>query len=153
MRDCPEPAILNMMQNQALKYLHLAPDAPLPELAGTDRFKAVLAIEADVSQTWQWDACRWLVASGCRCLLTWGMECSAWEEAVEEANLERFDYGDLPAEEAVITTSHEEEELEEVFWFAKHRARHPALDLRETVLIHVSEAEARHKFEQAFTEA
>jgi hypothetical protein len=141
------------MQNKSVKYLQLLPDASLPELGGLHRFKAVLIIESEVSQTWQWDVCRWLVSSGCRCLLACGKDCSSWDEAVEEANLERFDYGDIPDEETVVTTSHEDEELEEVFWFAKSRAAHPVLDPNDTVLIHICDVNKREEFEGLYADA
>ena len=141
------------MSNKSLKYLHLLPDAPLPELSGLHRFKAILAVESDVSQMWQWDVSRWLVTSGCKLMLAWGNDCNAWAEAVDEANLERFDYGDIPDEEAVVTTWHEDEDLEEVFWFAKNRAKHPVLDLNETVLIHIGAVEKREEFEKLAADA
>ncbi|HEY0846363.1 MAG TPA: hypothetical protein VGE12_13425 [Noviherbaspirillum sp.] len=141
------------MHNKSLKYLHLLPDAPLPDLAGLQRFKAVLAVESPVSQTWQWDLCRWLVASGCLCLLAWGTECEAWREAVEEANLERFDYGEIPEEDLVVTTAHEDEELDDVFWFAKSRARHPVLELNDVLFIHVGDQEKRAEFEARYAQA
>lgn len=141
------------MQNKSVKYLQLLPDAPLPELGGLHRFKAVLIIESDVSQMWQWDVCRWLVSSGCRCLLAWGKDCGSWDEAVDEANLERFDYGDIPDEELVVTSRHEDEDLEEVFWFAKNRAAHPVLALNDTVLVHICDVNKREEFERLYADA
>lgn len=141
------------MQNKPVKYLHLLPDATLPELSGLHRFKAVLVIESDVSQMWQWDVSRWLVSSGCRYMLAWGKGCSSWDDAVDEANLERFDYGDIPDEETVMTTWHEDEDLEEVFWFAKNRAKHPVLDLNDAVLIHICDVEKREEFEDLYAHA
>jgi len=128
------------MQNKSLKYLHLLPDAALPDLGGLHRFKAVLIIESEASQMWQWDVSRWLVSSGCRYLLAWGTECDTWDDAVDEANLERFDYGDIPEEEIVI-------------WFAKNRAKHPVLELAETVLIHVGDVARRNEFEELYIQA
>lgn len=136
-----------------MKYLHLLPDAALPELAGLTRFKAILVVEADASQMWQWDLGRWLVSSGCRCLLACGKECESWADAVDEANQERFDYEDMPEEETVVTTHHEDEDLEEVFWFAKNRAKHPVLELNETLLIHIADTDKREEFEQSYADA
>jgi hypothetical protein len=141
------------MQNKSIRYLHLLPDAALPETGGLHRFKVVLVVESEVSQMWQWDVSRWLVSSGCRYMLAWGTECSAWDDAVDEANLERFDYGDIPEEEVVMTTSHEDDDLEEVFWFAKNRAKHPVLDLTETVLIHVGDVAKQDEFEALYVHA
>lgn len=141
------------MQNKSVKYLHLLPDAALPELGELHRFKVVVVIESEVSQMWQWDVSRWLVSSGCRYMLAWGKDCSSWDDTVDEANLERFDYGDIPDEEAVITTWHEDEDLEEVFWFAKRRAKHPVLDLNDTVLIHICDVEKRGELEELYAHA
>jgi hypothetical protein len=141
------------MQNNSLKYLHLLPDAALPKLGGQHRFKAVVVIEAEVSQMWQWEVSRWLVSSGCRYMLAWGKDCSSWDDAVDEANLERFDYGDIADEETVMTTWHEDDDLEEVFWFAKNRAKHPVLDLNDTVLIHICGVEKHEEFEELYAHA
>lgn len=134
----------NSMQNHPIKYLHLKPDEALPALDGLSTFKAIVVIEAESSQLWQWDVCRWLVASGCRYMLAWGRDCASWEEAVDDASLERFDYEDVPQDQSVLTTSHEDEELGEAFWFARHRAHHPALALQDTLIVHIA-AEARQE--------
>jgi hypothetical protein len=141
------------MQTELVKYLHLLPDAGFPELGGMHRFKAILAIESEVSQTWQWDVSRWLVSSGCRYMLAWGKECDSWDDAVDEANLERFNYEDIPEEEIVMTTWHEDEDLEEVFWFAKNRAKHPVLDLNETLIVHIGDVEKRKECERLYADA
>ncbi|OWW20462.1 DUF7684 family protein [Noviherbaspirillum denitrificans] len=138
------------MQEKPVKYLYLQPDAALPELAGLQRFKLILIVESEVSQMWMWEASRWLVLSGCRYMLAWGKECGAWQEAVDEANLERFDYGEIPEEDVVMTTSHEDDDLEEVFWFAKNRAKHPAQDLAETLMVHIGETDKRTEFEDLY---
>jgi hypothetical protein len=127
------------MQNQSVKYLHLRSGDPLPTISEVPPFKAIVVVEGDVSQFWQWDVSRWLVSSGCRYMLAWGTECSSWDESVDEANLEAFNYEDIPEDRLVMTTSHDDEELSEVFWFAKHRAHHPAQDLRDTIIVHISE--------------
>lgn len=141
------------MHNKSVKYLHLPPDGALPELGGMHRFKAIVAVESEVPQMWMWDASRWLVSSGCRYMLAWGTGCSEWAEAVDDANLERFDYGAMPDEELVMTTSHEDDDLDEVFWFAKNRAKHPAIELEETVLIHIGDVEKRSEFEERYAQA
>lgn len=141
------------MKNKSVKYLHLLPDAVLPELGGLNRFKVVLVIESEVSQMWQWEVSRWLVSSGCRYMLAWGKDCSSWDDTVDEANLERFDYGDISDEETVVTTWHEDDDLEEVFWFSKNRAKHPVLDLNDTLLIHIGDVEKREEFEELYAHA
>lgn len=122
-------------------------------LEGLRQFKAIIVIDTGVPEMTQWEICRWLVSSGCLYALAWGPECSAWEEAVEEAVLEAVNYEDVPEEQRVLTTSHEEEELSEAFWFAKHRAVHPANELRETLILHIAEASRREEIEAEYRDA
>lgn len=116
-------------------------------------FKAVLVIEAELLQLWQWDVSRWLVSAGCRYLLAWGKDAGAWEESVDEASLEAADYEDAPEDQLVITTSHVDEDLDEVFWFAKNRAQHPLHDLRQTLILHIADAEQRDALEERYRQA
>jgi hypothetical protein len=131
------------MMNKPARYIRLEAGDELPALEGLQPFKAILVIEDEVSDFWQWDLARWLVASGCRILLAWGTACETWADAVEEASLESVNYEELPPDRVVITTSHEEEDLSEAFWFARHKAHHPAQELHETVILHISPVEKR----------
>lgn len=126
------------MNNIKATYLQLRPEGPLPDLGHLAPYMAVVVIDDDSDEMWRWDVARWLVASGCRFMLAWGKECESWHDAVDDARDEAFDYDDIPPEEFVMTTWHEDEELEEVFWFARHRASHPALRLSNVVLLHVA---------------
>jgi hypothetical protein len=132
------------MHNTALHYLHLQPDGELPPLENKPPFKAILIIDDEVSEMWRWEVCRWLVEKGCRYLMAWGRESEAWKESVEDACLEANDYEDVPEDKLVIASSHEDEELSDVFWFSKHRAHHPAHELKPVWLLHVA-AEARQE--------
>jgi len=135
-----------------LHYLHLPPDGALPELQ-LPPFLAIVLVEDDVSESWMWDACRWLAASGCRVLLAWGRDAEAWRDAVDDAVLEAFDYDDVPAERAVVTTSHEDEDVDEVFWFARHRASHPAVPLNATLILHIAPASRKDELEARYADA
>ena len=129
---------LVVMPNKLLKYIQLDPGNDLPDISDLRPFKAIVVIEDEVPQIWQWEVSRWLVQSGCSYMMAWGKECGSWEESVDEANQEAFNYEDVPPEQVVMTTCHEDEELSEVFWFAKHRAFHPSNDLGNTVILHIS---------------
>ena len=142
-----------IMQKPVIRYLHLTPDSDFPALEGLSQFKAVLVVEADVAEMTMWEISRALVASGCVYALAWGKQCEAWREAVEDASLEASDYEDVPDEQLVVTTAHEDEELGEVFWFAKHRAVHPARELRETLILHIADAPRRDEIEAEFRDA
>jgi hypothetical protein len=140
------------MQKPVVRYLHLTPDSDFPALEGMSPFKAVLVIEADVAEMTLWETSRALVASGCLYALAWGVQCQAWRDAIDDAYLEATNYDDVPDEQTVITTSHEDEELGEVFWFAKGRAAHPA-KLQQTLILHIAAAPRRDEIEAAYRDA
>jgi hypothetical protein len=140
------------MHNHAVRYLHLDPEAELPALQGLHQFKAIIAIEAEVHEAVMWDVSRWLISSGCLVALTWGKNSEAWREAIDDAFLEAVDYEDVPAERAVIATAHEEDDLDEVFWYAKHRASHPA-ELHDTLIIHLADTSRRDELEAQYHDA
>jgi hypothetical protein len=71
-------------------------------------------------------------------MMAWGRACSSWDDSVDEANLAAFDFGDIPDESFVMTTWHEGEPLEEVFWFAEHAAIHPMMELTRTIIVHIT---------------
>ena len=62
-----------------------------------------------------------------------------WDDAIDFANLANFDFGEIPKNDFVMTTWHENEKLQEVFWFAKNVAQHPFVELNRAVLIHIGE--------------
>ncbi|QJE01678.1 hypothetical protein HH212_17950 [Massilia forsythiae] len=141
------------MQRTTVDYLHLAPDAGLPAMRDTTPFAAILVADDESAQMWQWEAARWLAASGCRLLMTWGKDCAAWSEAAEEAAEEAASYAEVTPEQVFITTSHEDDDLEEVFWFSKHRAAHPAGPLKRTLILHIADTPRRNELEAAYADA
>jgi len=138
---------------KTVNYLHLLPDGTLPHMMDPAPFLAIVIADEEVSQMWQWEASRWLVEAGCRVLLAWGTDAEAWAEAVQEAGQEAFNYEDIPDESLVLATSHEDDDLEEVFWFARHRAAHPACTLNKTLIVHVGAAPRREELEAAWAAA
>jgi hypothetical protein len=138
---------------KTVNYLHLLPDGPLPQLMDSAPFLAIVIADEEVAQMWQWEASRWLVEAGCRVLLAWGKDADAWAEAVQEAGQEAFDYEDIPQEQLVVATAHEDDDLDEVFWFARHRAAHPACTLNKTLILHVAGTPRREALEAAWASA
>lgn len=134
-------------------YLQLVPNGELPTRETIAPFRCVVIIDAPVSDTWQISVSRWLVESGCLYMMAWGPGCSSWDDTVDMANLEEFDYGDIPEDRFVMTTWHTDESLAYVFWFAKELAHHPTVELCDTLLLHISpsasEAEMLAAFENA----
>lgn len=127
-----------------VKYLQLSSGDELPVIDHLSPFMGIVLVEEDVEEMWQWEVCRWLVASGCRFMLAWGRDAAGWSEAVDDAASEAHDYEDVADELSVMTTAHDDDEMEEVFWYAKRRAVHRALQLGTTMIIHIAD-EAREE--------
>lgn len=120
-------------------YLHLkAGDTP-PGLGERSPFKAVLVIESEVTPEWRALVSEWLVENGCLYMMAWGLDCSKWDDSVDFANLEKFDFGDIPDDAFVMTTWHERETLEEVFWFCHVVAFHDSAELETAYILHIVE--------------
>lgn len=136
-----------------VKYLQLDSGDALPALDHLSPFMAIVLVEDEAEEMWRWEVSRSLVASGCRFLLAWGREAASWSESIDEAASEAHDYDDVADELAVMTTAHEDEEMEEVFWYAKRRAVHRALQLGTTIIIHITdgsrEEEIRALYQQS----
>jgi hypothetical protein len=136
-----------------VSYLHLVEDQQPPVLDGSAPFKAVLVLEQTVNADWQNLVSAWLVQAGCLYMMAWGPECSSWDDSVDWANLAVFDYGDIPDDQAVMTTWHENEPLSEVFWFAEHTANHSTTSLERTLILHIGPAERESTMLQAYADA
>lgn len=121
-----------------LRYLHLAPNASLPQLK-TGPLRVVVVSETTVSDEWRKSTARWLVNGGCLYVVAWGVECEKWHDAVDRAVLETFDFGDIPDDKFVMTTWHSDEPLSEALWFAGNCAFHPDVELQLTLVLHVAD--------------
>lgn len=123
----------------SVTYIHLLPESKCffnSLLEGPSR--VVVIVEAQVTPAWQHEVSRWLIEEGCVYMMAWGLDCSTWDDSVDMANLEIFDFEPIPDERFVMTTWHEEETLQEVFWYAKNCAHHPIVETKRTVLLHIS---------------
>ncbi|MEM7054550.1 MAG: hypothetical protein AAF446_08375 [Pseudomonadota bacterium] len=123
----------------SVSYLRIKPDQQQRLVHEYAQFKAVVIAELDVDSDFRHTISKWLVESGCLYMMAWGKECQKWDDSVDYANLEAFDFGEIPESSFVMTTWHDNESLLEVFWFAKFCARHPEVDLKDTLLLHISE--------------
>ena len=103
------------------QYIHLKPSEFPPSIYIESPFAAVVIIETQVTNDWRSIVSEWLVERGCLYMMAHGNDCSLWDDSVDIANLEAFDWNfdDIPDDKLVNTTWHENESLEEVFWFAK----------------------------------
>lgn len=136
-----------------LKYLRITNEGTLPDINRLKPFKSVVVVETNISSDRQAEISRWLVGSGCLYMMAWGRECSSWDDSVDFANLEEFSYGEIPDDAFVMTTWHESEPLEEVFWFAKNSAFHPSIELDNTLILHLGENDKGEEFKKQFKNA
>lgn len=141
------------MRKESVRYIHLQPNSDLPDISDLAPFKVIVIADNSIDEMWIWDASRWLVESGCRYMMAWGNECDSWAESVAEATSEAFNYEDIPEESQVISTAHEDDPLDEVFWFSKNKAHHPAHKLNNTVILHVSAQNKQAEIEGQYDEA
>ena len=136
-----------------VRYILVAPDTQLPQIEVHAPFRAVVIAEVACSPFWQSRVSEWLVTSGCRYMMAWGKNCSSWDDSVDIANLERFAYEDIPDSQSVMTTWHENESLDEVFWFSKNNSNHSTLALQSVVLVHIAAQERQSELLRAYAEA
>ena len=120
-----------------MEYLHL-----LPDISTLNPFRALVIVTPE----WQGNVSTWLVKSGCLYMMAWGIECSSWDDSVDYANIEYFNYENIPDNKSVVTTWHENESIEEVFLFSKKDAIHPSVDLKKTLLVHISNLHKKREF-------
>jgi hypothetical protein len=131
-------------------YLQLIPSSPLPQI-GDGYFRAVIVSELEVDTVWREQVSKWLIEGGCRYMMAFGVGRDDWELCVDLANLAMFDYGDIPDDGFVMTTSHEV--MEEAFWFSEHCAHHPTLELARTFIVHVAMNNQRGELGAAYKSA
>lgn len=118
--------------SEEIVYLHLPPESSLPEIVH-EPTRVVVIIEAKVSAEWQSLVSDWIVSAGCLYMMAWGIECTAWDDSVDWANIEKYGEEPIPDDNFVITTWHSDEKLADVFWFSKNAAVHPVIDLQRTM--------------------
>lgn len=133
-----------------MKYLQLQPNSNLPDISDTVPFRSVVIIEETVQEEFQRKVSDWLVNSGCLYMMAWGKNCKSWDDSVDKSNIKKFEHKEIPDENFVMTTWHDDEPLEEVFWFSKHCAFHPDIELKDTLLLHISFCNKENEFRIKF---
>jgi hypothetical protein len=136
-----------------MEYLQLRNNEALPQIKTPRPFKCVVIIDSSVSQEWQAEVSKWLVNSGCLFMMAWGHNCSSWDDSVDYANLEQFEYQEIPPESFVVTTWHDSESLSEVFEFCKKIAAHNVKNLEDTLMLHISNDNMSDAIKQAYENA
>jgi len=133
-----------------MKYIQLQPESSLPDISSLSPFRTVVVIEETVTHEWQYKVSEWLVRSGCLYMMAWGNKCSSWDDSVDNANLEEYNFEEIPENKFVMTTWHEDEPLKEVFFFAKHNGFHSEVELENTLLLHVSNTNKEKEFKNEY---
>ena len=134
----------------SVAYLQVVEGGALPESISRSPFRAVVVAEGAVSADWQASVSEWLVRSGCLYMVAWGVNCSSWDDSVDMANIQEFEFKEIPEDRFVMTTWHEDQPLSEALWFAKHNAFHPTVPLRHTLLLHISAQNGEQELLRAY---
>jgi hypothetical protein len=137
----------------SVSYVHLPPEAQLPSAGEARPFKAVLVLEQAVSDDWQNRVSEWLVRSGCLYMMAWGVESSSWDDSVNWANLLVSGPEDIPDDQFVMTTWHDDEPLSETFFFAGFTAHHPTVPLNHVAIIDIGPTNRESQMLQTYKEA
>lgn len=136
-----------------MKYIRIDEQEALPTLEYASPFKCLVIISESVSQTKQNEISNWLVKSGCFVMCAWGNNCSSWDDSVDWANIELFNYNPIPPESLVLTTWHENETLEEAMFFIKHLITHEVHKLEYVIVLHISAVNQETEFYTLYTNA
>ncbi|RYY77220.1 MAG: hypothetical protein EOO52_07010 [Gammaproteobacteria bacterium] len=136
-----------------MNYIQLKAQEALPSIEHLYPFKCLVIISESVSQARQDEISMWLVKSGCVVMCAWGINCSSWDDSVDCASIEMFNYNQPLPERFVLTTWHENEPLEEAMFFLKHTISHPEHDLENVVLLHISSKSQRNEIIAEFENA
>ena len=121
-----------------VEYVHLPAGSGLPSVSSKPR-RVLVLIEQDVEAAWQEDVSRWIVESGCLFMMAWGRNCSSWDDSVDHAMLEKFNYDEVPDDHFVMTTWHDYEPLSGAFFFARMCAFHPTIGLPLLTILDIRE--------------
>lgn len=120
-----------------MKYFLLSETSDLPAIGHFAPFKAVLAVEENVSRTRQAEIAQWLVESGGKYVMICGANDAGWEDSIRKANLEHVDIEVMQPDEFVMITTHRHEKLRSTYWHAKKHARHTHVKTENILTIHL----------------
>ena len=133
-------------------YVHVRAPNELPEISHHRPFRAVVVLEINLSEADEAIIAEWLATSGCLYMMAWGQNCSSFHDAVDWANIRQFDPHVVPDEAHIMTTCHDNEPLEEVFWFAEFCANDPYVELN-SLIVHVSDTDRGSALLSRYAEA
>jgi hypothetical protein len=131
-------------------YARIVEREELPFIEQYRPFRAVVILDGNYTDEWQDKVSRWLVDSGCLYTMAWGPNCSSWDYSVDYAQIRKYLPDEAPDEEFVMTTWHEDESLDEVFWFAQNCAYDPYDMIKHTLLVHIGDTDRETEFRALF---
>lgn len=132
------------------KYLHLPADIPISVPMEMKKFKCLILIEREVSNDYRNEVSEALVAAGCLYALAWGLDCFIWDDSVDWAFLEHYDYGEYPEDKFVMTTWHDDETLEETVDFAKQCTKYSDVKLDDILVLDFTKHERSDFIERLY---
>jgi len=137
-------------------YVRIAPSEPLPDIAGFAPFKAIVVLDSSYTGDWQSEVSDWLVSSGCRYMMAWGPASTTWDDSVDWSDLAARKFKEDDSR-FVMTTWHDDETLENAFWYSQFCANfsYDDVELTNALIVDVSdvdrETEMLALFEQSKT--
>jgi hypothetical protein len=134
-------------------YVRISEGTELPEIGLYGPFRAVVVLDADYSDNWQDEVSRWLVDSGCLYMMAWGPECTTWDDSVDYAQILKHLPDETPDREFVMTTWHERDTLEAVFWFSRFCAHDPYDIIERSLIVHVGNTDREAEFLALYAQA
>ena len=132
-------------------YVRITPGDTFPDLSSLAPYKAIVVLDADYSPDWQNEVSDWLVGSGCRYMMAWGPNCTIWDDSVDFADLEARSFEDDDSK-FVMTTWHDDESLEDVFWYSQFCANfsYDDVELINAIIVHVSQTDREASMKALF---
>lgn len=136
-----------------LRYICSKDGDAMVDVADMKPYRAIVIIDANVSESWQWEISKWLVESGCVYMLAWGLDCSSWDDSVDYAAIGTTEAEMLACKNTpfVMTTWHEDCPLSEVFEFAVIGTQESGAPISNTLLFHISSTDCKNEYVSRFS--
>ena len=138
-----------------LTYQLVSADNPATIDWPFERFRCVVLIERPVTSEFRDTLSRDLVHNSCLYMMAWGQDCDLWDDAVDWAHLEHWDFKDSPDDKFVMTSWHNDGPLQEVLRFAKYEARtsYAGDPLDDLLILDISTAERSELIKDLYDQA
>ena len=135
------------------QYLHLKPMADLPPLPFSGPFSVAIVVDASMTDGWRNRVCDWLALAGCRSMSAWGVDASAWDDAMDWANIAMFEPHAIPDEHFILTTWATDESLPEFLEEFQCVGRLAERPVEQQLLLHIGMDERREALMQAWSQS